>query len=341
MTRPRRSAGRPAQTQPGSTPTERKAASAPVSDWLLAGDPAIRWQVMRDLLDTPRAVWEAEQARVATHGWGARLLSYRDPSGRWTPRLYGRKWISTTYSLLLLRQFGLPGEDARARDSCLLFLDEGLAGDGGIDLSATQHRSETCITGFTLALLSWFGITDPRRERLLDYLLDQQLADGGWNCQRDRGASHSSLHTTINVLEGLHDYTTRTAESRQARTDIDVDVDAAADRGREFLLAHQMFRSHRTGAVIDPRMLRPTFPPRWRYDVLRGLDHLQTARAPRDDRLSDAIDLITGRRRPDGRWPQYAGHPGTVWFTLEPAGAPGRWNTLRALRVLRWWTHSA
>jgi len=129
--------------------------------WLLDGDPAIRWQVLRDLLGEPEEVWRREQARVATEGWGARLLAHRDDTGRWTPRLYGQKWISTTYSLLLLRQLGLPGDNLAARESSRLFLDEALCDDGGISASAAQPRSETCVSGFAIGLLSWFGVTRP------------------------------------------------------------------------------------------------------------------------------------------------------------------------------------
>ncbi|USX53926.1 hypothetical protein [Lentzea sp. HUAS12] len=296
-----------------------------VEAWLLAGDPAIRWQVMRDLQDAPEAEWRTERARVATEGWGARLLAHRNDSGRWTPRLYGRKWISTTYSLLLLRQLGLPPGDPRAHESCALFLEEGLWHDGGMNLAATRKRSETCITGFALGLLSYFEVTDPRGERLVDYLRREQMPDGGWNCLRHQGATHSSFHTTANVLDGLRDH----GRSEQAEA-----------RGREFLLAHRLYRSHRTGAVVDPAMLRLTFPPRWRHDVLRALDHFRAAGAHRDERLTDAVEVVRGRRGRDGRWALQRPYPGAVWFEMEQTGEPSRWNTLRALRVLKWFDKS-
>jgi hypothetical protein len=298
--------------------------------WLLDGDPAIRWQVLRDLLGEPNEVWRREQARVATEGWGARLLAHRDDTGRWTPHLYGQKWISTTYSLLLLRQLGLPGDDPRARESCRLFLDEVLADDGGINASARRPRSETCVTGFVIGLLSWFGVTDPRRERIVEYLLREQFPDGGWNCRRDRGAEHSSFHTTANVLDGLRDY----ADADGLRRAEVLDAEAC---GREFLLAHRLYRSHRTGAVVHPALLRLPFPPRWHHDVLRGLDYFRAAAATRDERLADPIDALLAKRGDDGRWPLTAPYAGAVWFTMEPAGRASRWNTLRALRVLNWW----
>lgn len=198
-------------------------------------------------------------------------LAQQDDSGRWTPRLYGQKWTSTTRSMVLWR-LGLPARHPGAARACQLFL-EGLWQDGRINLSATQHRSETCITAMVLGLLAWFDSGGTGHDRLVDYLLAEQLPDGGWNCQRDRGATHGSFQTTINVLEGLRAY----AERRGARHE--VTAEAEAD-GREFLLGHRLFRSHRTGAVVDPKMTRLSFPPSWRYDVLRALDHFRSADAP-------------------------------------------------------------
>jgi hypothetical protein len=299
-----------------------------VMTWLLAGDPSIRWQVMRDLLGAPARGWKAEQRRVAEEGWGARLLARQDATGRWTARLYGRKWISSTYSLLLLRQLGLPQDEERAARCCRLFLDEGLWHDGGMNLSVGQKRSETCITGFALSLLSWFRIEDARRERVVTYLLREQMPDGGWNCRR--GAAHSSFHTTINVLEGLRDY----VDARGARAG---EVERAEARAREFFLAHRLYRSHRTGKVVDPAFTRFSFPPRWHHDVLRTLDYFRSSNAAYDARLADPIALLIERRDPRGRWILQNRHPGKTFFELERVGQPSRWNTLRALRVLKWY----
>ncbi len=291
-----------------------------VIHWLLAGDPAIRWQVQRDLLRQPASVWKREQARVGVEGWGAKLLSFQDAHGRWTPRLYGYKWISTTYSMVLLRRMGLPARDPRAVRACRLFLQEGLWEDGGINLSSSQRRSETCITGMTLGLLSWFGLDDPRREQLVDYLLRHQLADGGWNCEWDRGAGHSSFHTTTSVLEGLREYAVGGGPAA-------TQAEAAERRGQGFLLVHRLFRSHTTGQVVDPRLLRLSFPPRWRHDVLRSLDYFRSAGADRDERMADAMEVVTRKRRLDGRWPLQQRYPGRTWFEMEQVGRPSRWNT--------------
>jgi hypothetical protein len=300
-----------------------------VIPWLLEGDPSIRWQVQRDLMDAPPAQWLGEQRRVAAHGWGARLLSYRDAGGRWTPRLYGKKWLSTTYSLLLLRRLGLSRHEERAAESCLLFLAEGLWPDGWINLSRTIKRSETCITGMVLGLLSWFGVEDPRRERLTGYLLNEQLPDGGWNCQRYLGATHGSFHTTINVLEGLRDY----VEAGGARTREVLEAEA---RGREFFLQHGLYRSHRTGEIVNSAFTLFSFPPRWHHDILRTLDYFRSAAAGYDSRLEDPLALVRHRQNREGKWVLQNRHPGSTYFEMEKPGRPSRWNTLRALRVLKW-----
>jgi len=307
----------------------------PVLRWLLPGDPSIRWQAMRDLAGASGREVEAARARVARGGWGRQILALQGADGRWGGGLYTPKWTSTTYTLLLLRWLGLDGGNRRARSGTLLLLDAGLYKDNGINLwQPRSKRSETCVTGMVLGLASRFAGDDDRRERLAGHLLEQQMADGGWNCQRPRGATHSSLHTTINVLEGLLEYEEaggkRAAETRDAR-----------ERAHEFLYRHRMFRSHRTGAVIDGRMTRFSFPPQWHYDILRGLDYLQSAGAACDSRVSEAIERVKQRRTADGTWLLPGAYPGKQHFVMEEQGQASRWNTLRALRVLRWWERGA
>jgi hypothetical protein len=165
---------------------------------------------------------------------------------------------------------------------------------------------------------------------LAENLLERQMPDGGWNCQRDRGATHASVHTTINALEGLHLYELHRRRRMRA-------VRLAQRRGREFLLVHRLFRSHRTGEVIKPIFIQLSFPPRWHYDILRALDHFQAVNAPRDDRLTDGIEILRRAQLEDGRWPLQNSYRGRTYFEMERVGAPSRWNTLRALRVLKWW----
>jgi len=314
--------------------SEVRAASQGVLEWLMAGDPAIRWQALRDLHGASRADWEAERARVGVEGWGRELLDSRDEAGTWGGGLYSPKWISTTYSLVLLRRLGLAPEHPTAVEGCALLMEEGLAPDGGIDLSVTLGRSETCLTGFVLALVTELGFESSGTERMVDYLLREQMPDGGWNCQRYQGATHSSFHTTINVLEGLRGYANGGGPRRS-------EVECAETRGREFFSEHHLYRSHRTGDVVDPRMTRFSFPPRWYHDVLRTLDYFQASGAPRDSRLEDPIELVRRKCGKDGRWPLQNRHPGKAFFEMEAVREPSRWNTLRALRVLKWWDSAA
>jgi hypothetical protein len=231
--------------------------------------------------------------------------------------------------MLLLRDLGLAPGNRQARRACALLLDRGLCRDGGV--SYGWGISETCVTGMVLSILSHFEVEDDRLERIVDYLLAEQMPDGGWNCQRRHAhATHSSVHTTISALEGLWHYQRHRGERRRA-------AGAAQARGRGFLLDHRLFRSHRTGEVIKPAFLRLAFPPRWHYDVLRALDHFQAAGAPRDERLAEAVELLRAKRGPHGRWALEHRHRGPVFFQLERPGGGSRWNTLRALRVLRWW----
>ncbi len=301
-----------------------------VISWLVEGDPAIRWQVFQDLLDFPVRKAGREQDRVGREGWGARLLQLQSPGGHWAGA-YNPKWTSTTYTLLLLRALGLPASNPSARTAARLLVDEGLAADDGINFWRPRRRSsETCVTGMVLAVAARYLRGDIRAERLAQNLIAEQMPDGGWNCQRPNGATHSSLHTTISVLEGLLEY--------EAAGGLLSPVTAQARRrAHEFLYVHRMFRSHRSGEVIDEGMTRFSFPPQWHYDVLRGLDYLRAANASKDRRLGEAIDLVHRRRAGEGTWRLQNVHRGRYHFVMEEAGQPSRWNTLRALRVLRWW----
>jgi hypothetical protein len=235
--------------------------------------------------------------------------------------------------MLLLRDIGLPATNRQARKACKILLDEGLQRDGGINYGIwgkSWGRSETCITGMILSILSHFEYDDDRLDTIAEHLLDQQMPDGGWNCQQPYGATHASVHTTISVIEGLRLYEQHRRRNLRA-------VRFAQRRGREFLLVHRLFRSHRTGDIIKPIFLRLAFPPRWHYDILRALDYFQAVKAPRDQRLAEAIDIVRNKRCGDGCWSLENSYRGKTYFDLERLGAPSRWNTLRALRVLKWW----
>jgi hypothetical protein len=271
-----------------------------------------------------------ERAKIDKEGWGAKLLAHQEDSGLWADGLYSPKWTSTTYTTLLLRRLGLDPRNAQAQKGCQVLLDGGFCHDGGINYVRSIKHSETCITGMVLSILAYFGYQDDRVETIVEHLLDQQMPDGGWNCQSYKGATHSSFHTTINVLEGLREYEKRQPEHAQ-------NLIKSQKRGCEFLLVHKLFRSHRTGEIVDPRMTRFSFPPRWRYDIMRALDYFRDCHAPRDDRCRDAIKLVKKKQQKTGLWRLQSRHPGKTFFELEQPGKPSRWNTLRALRILRWW----
>ena len=318
---------------------QRLGSSSPTVQWLLDGDPAVRWQTLRDLAGADERTVGRERSRVANEGWGARLLSKQHKSGKWAPGkspdvgLYTPKWTSTTYTMLLLRDFGLAPDNPHAHRACAPLLEHGLQPDGGVSYGTWAQwtkRGETCITGMVLSILSYFEYADVRVDTIAKHLLDEQMADGGWNCRRQSGATHASVHTTISALEGLRCY--ELGERHHARA-----ARAAQKRGREFLLQHRLFRSHRTGEIMKAEFTRLSFPPRWHYDILRALDHFQTVRAPRDERLSEAVEIVRGKAGKDGRWPLQHTYHGKTHFVLERVGAPSRWNTLRALRVLEWW----
>lgn len=305
----------------------------PAIDWLMEGDPAIRWQTMRDLLDRPLEEWQAEQRRTLTEGWGSLFLSHQGADGRWGGGLYSPKWISSTYTLLTLRGIGIPRDCEAAQRGAELVLDGML----GKSLDQEFHRRlagcDRCIVGMILLLAVYFEIDDARVQAMVENLLVETMPDCAWNCRRsDRShPRHSSFHTTFNVLEGLRDY----VELGQGA--LKEEVLNAEQRALEFMLQHKLFRSDKTNEIINVNFTYFSYPYRWYYDVLRGLSYFARANAPRDPRLQDAIDLLHQRQRKDGLWPVQHKHPGRVYFDMEKTGEPSRWNTLRALRVLRWW----
>jgi hypothetical protein len=316
----------------------------PVIGWLLDGDPSIRWQVMRDLLDAPEAEYGPERARVETDGWGARLLASEDEDGQWAGgaflpygfearewREVGQPWTATTFALSQLREFGLdPGCD-RARRAVRLIGASSRWDHGGEPY--WQGEVEECINGRTVADGAYFGVDVAA---LAGRLTGERLADGGWNCERANGSVRSSFASTINVLEGLLEYekaTGGTPESVKARAS-----------GESYLLERGLYRRLSTGAPADEQFLTFAYPCRWQYDILRALDYFRAAAAltgaEPDPRLAGAVGHVGSRRQDDGRWLLDRSLPGRVWFDVDDGiGVPSRWITLRALRVLRWWEH--
>ena len=301
-----------------------------VVDWLLDSDPSIRWQVMRDLTGEPDDVVAAERSRVASEGWGARLLDLQEPDRQWSDgsntTLIQTPDGSATYVLMLLRIMGLDPMGEAARRAVTLVRDNVTHYEGGQRFFLGE--TESCINGRVLALGAYFSEAS---EALLHRLLDEQLNDGGWNCEAPR-SQRSSFHTTICVLEGLLEY--------ERALGADARVTEARARGEEYLLERRMYRSLSSGEVIDPDWTLFSFPTGWHYDLLRGLDYLRSASVVPDDRIAEAIELVEKNRGEDGRWPLQNPHPGQIHFDMdEDVGKASRWNTLRALRVLHWAGH--
>jgi hypothetical protein len=317
--------------------------------WLLDSDPAIRWQVMRDLSGgTPNAI-AAERARVATEGWGAELLARQSASGDWGG---GKKWdLIALWSLVVLKDLGLEPASEQARNM-IDRVDKGLVYKQLGNRRFLHGETEPCINGRILGIGAYFkepaiarlsarGEGEAREnepnEALAHQLLGEQLEDGGWNCEAPT-SRRSSFHTTICVLEGLLAYE-RAIYERGGCTS--AAVTKARKRAENYLLERRMFRSLRTGEMIDKRWLRFTYPTFWHYDLLRGLDYLRDAGIKPDERVEEAIEVVIKRRHQNGRWPLNLLHPEEIPLEMETAvGRASRWNTLRALRVLRWYSDS-
>lgn len=299
-----------------------------IRTWLLDGDVAIVYHVARDLTGASRTILSDLQHKIERQGWGRRLLACRRPDGNWGKSPYQPKWTSTHYTLLELREMGICPENALCQESASLLLNSRIGKDGGINYFISVEYSDVCVNGMLLNFASYFTPKHPRLPIVVDYLLDSRMRDGGWNCESRTGATHSSFHTTISVLEGLGSYLKSGNNFRISESKV------AIEAGIEFLLRHRLFRSHRTGEIVDRRMLRLSFPSRWRYDILRALDCLRSLDRNYDQRLQDAIDVLISKRAQDGRWRLESPHKGNVHFQMEKVDEPSRWNTLRALRVL-------
>ena len=294
--------------------------------WLFESDPSIRWQVLRDLTDAPANEVSAERSRVATEGWGAQLLDRQRPDGQWGDGVVVPFWWSNMYTLVFLRDLGIDPASSRARDAITLVRERVTWGPHFGDSPFFEGEVEPCINGRVLALGAYFGV---RSDKLVDRLLSEQLADGGWNCDTERGSVRSSFHTTICVLEGLLAFEEAFGASSALRD--------ARRRGEEYLIERRLMRRLSTGEIIDETWTRFAFPPLWHYDVLRALDYFRAAGAPHDERFGEALTVVQERRHHDRRWRLDMRHRDTLYPELAgEVGEPNRWITLRALRVLDW-----
>lgn len=308
-----------------------------VLDWLLDSDPAIRWQALRDLAGAPAEVVAAERARVAGEGWGARILALQGEDGQWVggalfpggwsysemPK--GQPWTATAYSLVALQDFGVDAHNPKVRHAVEEVREHSRWEHAGQPFFSGEV--EPCINGMVVGLGAYF---DQDVDSVVTRLVGEQLEDGGWNCEAENGSVRSSFHTTIRVLEGLLAHERATGGS--------ADSIAARRRGEEYLLERKLLRRKSTGEVVNPAWLQFSFPTRWHYDVLRGLEYFREAGDPPDPRVDEAIDLLRSKQQSDGKWLLENTHRGAIHFALDDGdGRPSRWNTLRALRVLRWY----
>ncbi|WP_282946562.1 squalene cyclase [Cellulomonas endometrii] len=308
-------------------------------DWLLDSDPALRWQVERDLAGAPPSVWEATRARVATEGFGAGLLAHQDPDGQWAggayfpagylegPETEGQPWTATTWSLTTLREWGLAA-------SALAGTAEKLAANSRWeydDLPYWDGEVDACINAYTLANGAWLGADV---SGLAQWFVEHRLPDGGWNCAWVEGSTRSSFHSTLNALRGILSYEQATGTAGDLR--------AARHAGEEYLLERRLLYRRSTGELVAPWATHLAYPFRWFYSALKAVDHVRSAAlhdgVPPDPRLADAVESIRTARQPDGTWLQERRHPGAAWFEVDvPAGEPSRWLTFHAARALAWW----
>ncbi len=293
--------------------------------WLLDSDPALRWQVERDLAGAPAEVWEATRARVATEGFGARLLALQDPDGQWAggaffprngPTEEGQPWTATTWTLNLLREWGV---DAAVLGDTADLLAKNCRWEYD-DLPYWDGEVDACINAWTVANGAWLGVDVTRN---VDWFAEHRMSDGGWNCEWVNGSTRSSFHSTLNSLKGL------------------VTVDGTADLrrpGEEYLLERALVRRRTTGEPVGPWVDHFEYPFRWSYSVLNAAEYFRRAGAPPDPRMAEAIERVRAARQPDGTWLQAGRAPGQVWFEVDvAAGEPSKWLTLYGTRVLDWW----
>lgn len=296
--------------------------------WLLEGHVSIQYQVHRDLLGVEKP---ALREHIATEEWGTQFLSYRKKEGHWGRGFYQVKWISSHYSLLDLKYLNISPTNQKNRESIDFITRNHRSADRGINPSRTIEESDVCINGMFLNYACYFKTPEADLKSVVDYMISQQMDDGGFNCQKNRpGAVHSSLHSTISILEGILAYKNNGYKYRLSK------LKKIEEEAREFILVHKLFRSHRTGEIINKKFLMLSYPSRWFYDILRALVYFQSAGVKYDSRMRDALDILKKKRRKDGKWPVQAKHADQVHFEMESLREPSRWNTLRALRVLNY-----
>ena len=298
-----------------------------IIDWLLNGDVAIQFQTKRDLMNCDPKEINVLQARISKEGWGKDLLERRNnTTGLWGNGIYTPKWISTHYTLLELKNLGLLPTESAYIESSQILLDKMWKDKGKVTKDRYQ---DLCVCAMIINIAAYANIKSKKLFEIVDYLIDHQYEDGGWNCNWQRGDMHSSLHTTLSVLEGIDEYEKNDYKYRIK------ELVSSRIRAHSFILKHNIFQSHRTGEPVSKHMLMLSYPGRWKYDILRCLDYFQAVNETYDNRMDDAIAILLKKKRKNNKWPLQQKHPGLTHFDMEQTGTDSRWNTLRALRVLK------
>lgn len=299
-----------------------------IISWLLEGDPSIQYQVYRDLLGQEK---KQLQSKIAKEGWGAQYLSHQNKNGHWGLAYYQPKWTSTHYTLLELKNLCISPSTKSVKNILNSVLQKEMK-HGFTKKYEMSVNNDVCINGMVLNFASYFKSKEILLVPIVNYIIENQMSDGGFNCHSTRiGAKHSSLHTTLSVLEGINEFKKNSYKYKIA------ELTQIEKESNEFILQHRLYKSDKTGTVIKDTFTRLSYPSRWKYDILRCLDYFQYANIPYDERMQDAIDLLISKRKPTGLWPLQAKHSGKVFFDMETGGQPSRWNTLRALRVLKYY----
>jgi len=296
--------------------------------WLLDSDSSIRWQVMKDIQDKAKVVYSAERQKLTTKGWCAKLLKLQGQDGLWNGSLYNGKWTSTTYTLYLLKILGLPPYNSQALLACEQLFEQGIYNHQEIRFSRNQVHQDLGVTGLILSICCYFGYQQERLHKVVEYLIDQQSKDGNWLPNQAKTAETYTFETTLLVLEGLFQYRTRYTSADKKLLDAEI-------KGQEFLLTHHLYLSD--GQAIKNKWTSFSFPPYWFYDVLSTLDYFRASGMKPNPRLEPGVILVENQRNKEGKWNLGRKHPGKTYFEMEKARVPSRWNTLRAMRVLKYW----
>jgi len=302
--------------------------------WLLENaDPSLEFQVRRDLLHESLKALTKYQNNIEKNGFGKLLLDKRKQSGHWGHDVYNPKWTCTHYVLFELLQLGISPTNKECIFSSKLLLDYPLGHHGGINYAKTVLDSDLCINGMILNITSYFGIDNNKQVPVIDYILSTQMRDGGWNCEYLHGATHSSLHTTISILEGIAQYLNSNYLYKNR------ELAESQKSGNEFILLHELYKSSTTGETIKDEFFKYYFPIRWKFDILRCLDYFQSNKIEYDNRMKDALVVLKSSKNKIGNWKSYS-QSGKTYYSIEEKENKGKWNTLRALRVLNQYNNS-